>query len=390
MKKIILHCDLNNFYASVECIKQKNLKGKPVAVGGNEKTRHGIILAKNEIAKAQGVKTAETIWSARQKCKGLVIVPPDFEMYRKYSVAVRKIYEKYTNYVESYGLDECYLDVTELSNDINSAYDIAYRIKEEIKRKLGLTISVGVSFNKDFAKLGSDLKKPDAITVISEENFRDIVWSCPVNFLMGVGHKMNEKLAHLGIKTIGDLANFDMTYISRKFGKHGYGIWQSANGNGSACISHKDSEYIPKSIGHGVTLPKDIILEKDVKSTMIELSNKIEKRLEKYDLYGKCIKISIKDNDFITKDIQQTLEKEVRKSKDIYDGAIKIFRKHYKIVKPIRTITISVTTIKKEEILKQMSIFDLNTEINNKKIDNTINLINEKYGKNKVMYASEL
>ena len=220
-ERVILHCDLNNFFASVSLLSNVTLYNLPVAVCGSVEARHGIVLAKNEIAKAYGVKTAEAIWEAKLKCPDLVTLPPDYKKYNEYSVLARKIYERYTDLIEPFGIDECWLDVTGSTRVFGSGEEIAYRIKNEIKRELGITASVGVSFNKVFAKLGSDMKKPDAVTVISRENFKEKVWPLPVSDLLFIGKNTAEKLKNSGVFTIGDIALCGENMLSRLLGKNG-------------------------------------------------------------------------------------------------------------------------------------------------------------------------
>ena len=231
MSRSILHCDMNNFYASVECMLDPVLKKYPVAVCGSVEERHGIVLAKNYAAKAFGIKTGDAVWQAKQKCRNLVVVPPHFEEYIKYSKLARSVYSRYTDQVEPYGMDECWLDVSGTENIFGSPEKVANDIRETIKFELGLTISVGVSFNKIFAKLGSDMKKPDAVTVIPKDTFRDKIWGLPAADLLGVGRATQRVLDSYCIRTIGDLAKTDPDFLNRRLGKNGIALWQYANGN---------------------------------------------------------------------------------------------------------------------------------------------------------------
>lgn len=391
MEKVILHCDLNNFYASVECLKNEKLRNYPVAVGGNEEERHGIVLAKNEIAKSFGVKTAETIWQAKKKCPGLIVLPPSFGLYKEYSKKVRKIYEKYTDYVEAYGLDECYLDVSDNARIFGGGEKIADKIREEVKGKLGLTISVGVSFTKDFAKLGSDMKKPDAVTIITKENFKKKVWALPSNYLMGIGKVSGKKLETLGIYTIGDVANAKVEILLKILGKGGHSIWKSANGESSDIVEHKNKKYIPKSVGHGITLPKDETDYENLWKVIFALAQDVERRLREYDLYTKCVKLTIKNSDFVTKDMQTTLSYITRDSYAISKEAMELLKKQYIMTKPIRMVTVTAITMEREMQVIQMSLFD-NNDIEEKsdKIGELIEKINAKFGDDTVNYASLL
>ena len=259
MDRVILHVDMNNFYASVECMLEPSLRGKPVAVCGSTEERHGIVLAKNYEAKAYGVQTAEAIWQAKQKCKNLVIVPPHYDQYLRFSNKARKIYERFTDKIEAYGMDECWLDVTGCY--LGSGPEIADIIRRTIKFELGLTVSVGVSFNKIFAKLGSDMKKPDAVTVIERHAFKEKIWSLPAEDLLGVGRATKKKLQKFGIKTIGELAGAPEDLMRREFGKNGVLLQQFARGNDMSEVKPCDYVMPIKSIGHGITTVQD--LEKD-------------------------------------------------------------------------------------------------------------------------------
>ena len=226
MSRTILHCDMNNFYASVECMLDMSLRGHPVAVGGDVENRHGIILAKNYETKKYGIQTGEALWQARQKCKDLIIVPPHYEQYLKYSKLARDVYADYTDQIEPYGMDECWLDVTGSVGIMGSGEKIANEIRERMKFELGLSISAGVSYNKIFAKLGSDMKKPDATTLIPKETFREKIWDLPASDMLGVGRATEKVLSSYGIRTIGQLANTPPELLKHRLGKCGVMIIQ--------------------------------------------------------------------------------------------------------------------------------------------------------------------
>ena len=254
----ILHCDLNGFFASVECLKNPKLKNVPMAVSGDPKLRHGIILAKNELAKKYGIYTPETVYSAKKKCPNLVLVRPHFEDYHKYSKLVQQIYLKYTDRVEPFSIDECFLDITESLELFGTPVEIAYKIKEEVKNTLGLTISVGVSFNKIFAKMGSDMKKPDAVTVIDYEHFKEIIHPLSVDKMLFVGKSTTATLKKMRIDTIGDIANYDVNKLVKKLGKMGIELYRYANGIDNSEVAFFDTKRNPKSISKGITFPEDI------------------------------------------------------------------------------------------------------------------------------------
>ena len=257
MQRVILHCDMNNFYASVECMLNPELKNKPVAVCGSVEERHGIVLAKNYAAKAFGVSTGEAIWQAKQKCQDLVIVEPHYEQYMKFSKLARGIYGRYTDQIEPYGMDECWLDVTG-SGCMGTGFEIADEIRRTVKFELGLTISAGVSFNKIFAKLGSDMKKPDAITCIEADSFREKIWCLPASDLLGVGRATEKILSGYGIQTIGEFASTSDDFLKCRLGKNGLAIKKYANGLDDSPVMRSDFVSPVKSIGHGITTMQDL------------------------------------------------------------------------------------------------------------------------------------
>ena len=252
-EKCILHSDMNSFYASVEMMLNPSLRGKPVAVCGATEDRHGIVLAKSELAKKAGVKTGMVNWEAERLCKDLILVPPHYDQYLKYSKLAHEIYYRYTDLVEPFGMDECWLDVTGSTYIFGSAMEIAEKIRKATREELGLTVSIGVSFNKIFAKLGSDMKKPDAITVIEKDTFRDKIWGLPAADLLGVGRATQRVLDSYCIRTIGDLAKTDPDFLKRRLGKPGVALWQYANGNDHSLVHNSDFVSPIKSVGHGIT-----------------------------------------------------------------------------------------------------------------------------------------
>ena len=281
MERVILHCDMNNFYASVECMLNPSLREKPVAVCGSVEERHGIVLAKNYAAKAYGVSTGEAIWQAKQKCRDLVIVEPHYEQYMKFSKLAREIYNRYTDMVEPYGMDECWLDVTG-SRYLGSGFEIADEIRKTVKFELGLTISAGVSFNKIFAKLGSDMKKPDAVTCIDRDTFREKIWGLPASDLLGVGRATDKVLSSYGIRTIGQLAAAPDALMQGWLGKNGMAVKRFANGEDCSPVMRSDYVSPVKSIGHGITTMQDLENSAEVWCVMLELVQEIGTKLRKH------------------------------------------------------------------------------------------------------------
>ncbi|MDR1917764.1 MAG: DNA polymerase IV, partial [Christensenellaceae bacterium] len=297
-ERIILHCDCNSFFASVEQVLNPALANLPMAVTGDPTKRHGIILAKNELAKAAGVQTAETIWQAKQKCPELICVPSHHDKYGEYSAKCNEIYDRFTDQVEPFGIDESWLDVTGSVKLFGSGETIANKIRETVKAELGITISVGVSFNKIFAKLGSDYKKPDAVTVITRNNFKDILHPLPVRALTGVGRKTLPELHRLNIKTIGDLANADRTILITTFGKMGGVLHDYANGlDNSPVTATRPPE---KSVGNGATFEKDLSTFNELLPRIIELAESVGFRCRKAGVRAGVLAITIKDPNFNT------------------------------------------------------------------------------------------
>lgn len=308
MLRNILHCDMNNFYASVECMLDPALKKYPVAVCGSVEERHGIVLAKNYKAKAFQVQTGDAVWQAKQKCKDLVVVSPHYEEYIKYSKLARNVYERFTDRVEPYGMDECWLDISGTENIFGSPEKVANTIRETIKFELGLTISVGVSFNKIFAKLGSDMKKPDAVTVIEKDTFREKIWGLPASELLGVGRATKKVLDRYAIKTIGDLAKTDSKLLKCWLGENGVALWNFANGLDCSTVAKTDFVSPVKSIGHGITTVTDLENDEQVWPVILELTQDIGHKLRVHGLSAEGVALHIRDNTLYSKQWQTKMD----------------------------------------------------------------------------------
>ena len=319
--RTILHVDLNNFYASVECLYNPALRDTPMAVAGDPANRHGIILAKNMPAKKLGVKTGEAIWQAREKVPDLICVPPHYDKYLRFSRAARKIYYRYTNQVEAFGIDECWLDVT--------GSEIAEKIRQTMKDELGLTVSIGVSWNKIFAKFGSDYKKPDAVTYINPENYKDIVWPLPVAELLYVGRATADKLNRRAIFTIGDLAKRDPALLKLTLGKWGLILFDFARGLDTAPVRVIDERSAIKSIGNGVTTPRDITNADDAKLVFICLSESVAARLRENGLKCTGVEITLRDSTLYTVTRQMKLPCPTCYSEDIINAAMRLLYRNY-------------------------------------------------------------
>ena len=385
MERIILHCDLNNFYASVSLLYNQTLINSPVAVCGSVEQRHGIVLAKNEIAKSFGVKTAEAIWEAKRKCPELIILPPLHEKYEEFSEKAKAIYRRYTDMVEPFGIDECWLDVTGSTMLFGSGEEIAHRIRREIKAELGITISVGVSFNKVFAKLGSDMKKPDAVTVISRENFKEKVWPLPVSDLLFVGRKTVEKLNSSGVFTIGDVTQCDDFMLKRMLGKNGLDLKRYAEGLDNSPVYDRSGSEAPKSIGRSVTGAEDFLNNDDVWQTFITLAEDISRRLKKHRLYAGAIQVHTRNTDLKVKEFSCALPQPTDISIKIAEFGMKIFRENYYWDLPLRSVGLRAINLKDELVGVQQDLFtDSALEEKSEKIEDSIHTIREKYGKNSI------
>lgn len=390
MDRAILHCDMNNFYASVECMLDPSIKDKPVAVCGSQKDRHGIVLAKNYHAKNYGVKTGDTIWQAQNKCKDIVIVDtPHFDEYAKYSKLARNLYREYTDLVEPMGLDECWLDVTASTKLFGPPEKIANELREKVKSKFNLTISVGVSFNKTFAKLGSDMKKPDATTIITRDNFKTVVWPLPVSDLFGVGRRTNEKLKQQFIYTIGDLANTKKERLKNLFGKNGIYLYEAANGLENDEVQKYDELDEVKSISHGITTVKDLENDDEVWEVMLELAQEIGYKLRSKELRANGVYVSIRDDKLFWEQYQKRLRSSEQSAINIAKYAFKLFKERYDWERNIRTVTIGVTNLSSEDKPEQLSVFDcIENKSKIEKAEKVMEELNLRYGEEVVKNAT--
>lgn len=386
IKRIILHSDLNNFYASVECFLHPELKDKFVAVCGNREDRHGIVLAKNQAAKICGVKTGEAIWEAKAKCPELIIVKPHFDEYLRFSHAVRKIYSDYTDLVEPFGMDECWLDVTGSRALFGSGVHIANEIRNRIKNEVGLTVSVGVSYNKVFAKLGSDMKKPDAVTVINDKyEIKDL----PAGDLLGVGRATARKLNEFRIRTIGDLADCDASFLQRKLGKNGIMLWRFANGLDNSRVMPSDFRFPAKSIGHGVTTVSDLHTDEEVRRVMLELTIDISHKLRIGKNFAGGIEVDIRDNKLSRVSFSKKLDFYTQNTFMITEAAFELFKENYQWENPVRSVTVRVTRLGDEAEAAQISFFDREND-KGEKIENTMETIRMRFGRGAITYGSLL
>ena len=385
MDRIILHCDCNSFFASVELLDHPDLVNVPVAIGGNSENRKGIILAKNEPAKKYGVVTAETIWAAKKKCPDLVILKPNHEKYTYYSKKVNDIYARYTDLIEPFGIDESWLDVTGSTMIFGNGKEIADRIRKEVREELGLTISVGVSFNKIFAKLGSDYKKPDATTVISRDNFKTILFPLKASDMLFVGKKMAAELSKYGIVTIEDIAHSKEGMLENIFGKSGDMVRRYANGEDESPVASMYEKEEVKSVGNGMTFKKDISNIEEAELGIIALADTVAYRLRKKNLKCTTVQVNIKDTNFKVMSRQRQTKNPTYIAKEIAEIATLLVKENWDFNKKrIRLISITGTKlVQVGSYDRQLSLFEENNLDNEKQeeIEKTIDSIKNKYGK---------
>lgn len=386
MTRTILHSDMNNCYASIERKLNPSFVGKRLVVCGSARDRHSIVLAKSYEAKAFGVKTGDSLFEAKMKCPGLVAVKPHYDEYFKFSKLAHKIYYSYTNQVEPFGLDECWLDVTGSEKLFGSGETIAHEIKERIKKELGITVSIGVSYNKIFAKLGSDLKKPDAVTVISKNDFKEIVWPLSTDAIIGIGSKTKKKLMYMNINTLGELAKADANLLKRKLGIRGLYLWQYANGYDTSEVCdyyHRDKI---KSISRGVTTKADLNSYDEVKKIFEELAIEVSKKLIEEDLKAGGVRITIRDKNLDYVSFQKVFTETSISALRLNDKAMELFKERYDFKEAIRSLTISAINLTRNTKTEQLSLFAPKKVIKDDRLEKVFNEIREKFGKDKIGY----
>lgn len=391
LERTILHVDCNKFYASVECLHRPEIRHLPVVVGGSVEERHGIILTKNEVASKFGIKTGEAIWQAKNKCPNLVVVPPNFPLYMRFSRLVREICKDYTDLIEPFGLDECWLDVSGSSSLFGDGEQIAQEIRKRVKFELGISVSIGVSYNKIFAKLGSDYKKPDAITVITKQNYKDLVWKLPANDLLYIGPATYKKLVSNFRYTIGDVANTDPEKLHRWFGKWGYIIHSFANGYDQDPVSKMSQVSLIKSIGNSTTTNRDLTCDNDVKMILFVLAESVARRMRDHGFVGSLIKISVRNNKLESFTRQHKIEFSTDITEDIVKQAFLLFKENYFWKDPIRSIGISVGNLQDKSAVAQISMFNDQQRIEKlERLDQAVDCLKRRYGNFCISRASLL
>lgn len=386
--RAILHSDANCFYASCEMVLSPELRGKAIAVCGRNEERHGIVLAKSEKAKQAGVTTGMPNWEAMQKCPGLIIVEPHFDVYAQFSKLLHGIYERYTDYIEPYGLDECWLDVTD---NIKEPMVIAEEIRQAVKDELGLTVSIGVSFNKVFAKLGSDLKKPDAITEITRNNFKEKVWGLPCSDLLYCGRQTSKRLHDLAVRTIGELATLPPEYMTKRFGKNGHELWLFANGLDESQVAHMDN-YVPaKSVGHGVTCVENISNPEDAKKVIISLCQDIGYKLRDMSLCANGVSLTVKDKNLMCQSYQKRLATPTQDELLISATAFELLMENYNFRVDIRALTVTAINLTEKNAPVQASMLhDYEADEKRERLNTALDDIKNTYGKGAIKPATIL
>ncbi len=397
--RLILHVDINSFYAQVELLGHPELQNSPVVVGGDAKKRRGVVLAKNEIAKRYNIITGESLFEANRKCPSLIVLPPHHDVYAQYSKKAMEIYLGLTLHAESFGPDESWLDLTEHIKEnehwLTAGLRMANVVRDEIYKQLSLTVSIGVSWNKSYAKLGSDYKKPDAITVISRTNFKDIVWPLNVGRLLYVGPVSQKRLGEAGIQTIGQLAAAENTFLSSLLGKSGPLLGQMARGEDDAKVLSLDEQKPRQSVGVSRTFAKDVKNLEEAKLPMRLIAEEVNRRLKEKGLRGQTVHIFIRDMNFQDKTRQRMLKKHILSTEELYSEAMWLLEAHEDFRLPLRALGISVSSLIHEGESWQPSLFDWMEERSARdkrapEIEEALKKIQEKYGASSVDFGNVL
>ena len=390
MERVILHCDLNSFYASVELLSHPELRERPVAVCGDPASRKGIILAKNEPAKRCGVKTAETIWQARQKCPDLVLLPPHRQRYQEFSRLINQIYGQYTDLVEPFGIDESWLDITgsmHLFGGDGAA--IADGIRARVRQELGLTLSVGVSFNKVFAKLGSDYKKPDATTLISPEGWREIVWPLPAGSLLYAGPAAQRALKQYGVFTIGQLAAMDPALPEHLLGKLGRQLWNFANGLDASPVRPQHQREPVKSVGNSCTFRENLTTREQVRQGVALLCDSVAGRLRQQGLYCGAVQVGLKDPQFRSLSRQKHLPHSTHLMRELLDAAMELVDRVWRPPSPVRLLNITALALTDQwETYEQENLFAPPVlDARQERLESAVDAIRRRYGADAISFG---
>ena len=379
--RVILHSDINCCYAAIEHLHHPELNGKPLAVGGDPESRHGIVLTADYIAKKYGVKTGMALWQAKQLCPEITFVSPRMDLYLRFSRMAHEIYAEYTDLQEAYGIDESWLDVTASATIKGDGYSIAKEISNRMKSELGITVSIGVSFNKIFAKLGSDYKKPDAITTMYSDEFQTKAWTLPVGDLLYVGRSTNQKLTKIGIRTIGDLARTDEVILVRLLGKMGSVLWAFANGYDDSPVRKENAHAPIKSVGNSTTTHRDLVNDEDVKIVIYVLAESVAARLRENGFRCRVVEISIRDNDLFSFTRQRKISNATNITEEIAVEAYRLFKESYDWRKPIRSVGVRGADLVNDNYWEQIDLFcDFQMREKHMKMDAAVDDIRRRFG----------
>lgn len=356
--RTILHCDINNCFASIEALRNPQLRGRPIAVCGDPRQRRGIVLAKSEAAKQCGVKTGDVLWEARKKCPDIIFVPAHYDVYVHYSNMIRKYYEELTYRVEPYGIDECWLDVTgDLKRHGVSGYMLGEEIRETVKQRFGLTISVGVSFNKVFAKLGSDYRKPDAVTEFRREDMCSRIWPLPASDLFGVGRATQKQLLRFGIQSIGDIARSNVPFLRSQLGMQGEQLWRYANGYDESEVTRPEELASRQSIGHGTTLPFDVTHDEMLWPVLLELATRVAHDLRREGFYARGLGLCVRDSRMCFHQYHYILSQRTNVSETLARIGYMLFIQRYGWHEPVHAITLTADHLEPINTPHQLELF---------------------------------
>ena len=392
MERVILHSDINACYANIELLHRPALREKAVVVGGDQAARHGIVLAKSELAKKYKIKTGMVLWQAKQACPNLIVLPPNYKLYLRFARMAREIYAEYTDQTEPFGLDESWLDVTGSASLFGDGMGIADEIRARFKKELGITVSIGVSFNKIFAKLGSDMRKPDAVTAVTREGFKETVWSLPASDLLYIGPATERKLSSIGVMTIGDVARCEPSVLRHLLGKPGEILSIFARGEDETPVARMcDGDGLIKSIGNSVTCPRDLVHAEEVRMVMLALAESVAERMRDGGFECRGASISIRDKDLLSAERQCLLPRPTCLASELVDAGMRLFKNNYAWRKPIRSVGIRGFDLVQGRGAAQLSMLvDERRRDKRIAIENTVDEIRERWGHFSVQRASAL
>lgn len=379
--RTILHSDINCCYAAIEHLHHPELNGKPLAVGGDPEARHGIVLTADYIAKKHGVKTGMALWQAKQVCPEINFISPRMDLYLRFSRMAHEIYGEYTDLQEAYGIDESWLDVTDSVSIKGDGEKIATEISNRMKSELGITVSIGVSFNKIFAKLGSDYKKPDAITTMHRDEYQKKAWALPASDLLYVGRSTYAKLAKMGIRTIGELATTDEKILHSQLGKMGDILWAFANGYDDSPVKYENAHAPIKSIGNSTTTPRDLVNDQDVKIVLTILAESVAARLRENGFKCRVVEISVRDNGLFSFTRQRKIDHATNVTREIAEEAYRLFKENYNWQKPIRSVGVRGADLVNDNYWEQLDLFSSAEQREKQmKVDEAVDIIRKRFG----------